>query len=323
MLYPASNKTTNAELQHLATVYYESAALDQLKQFFMFLEATEPDILPLRVGATVQFYRYGLFAANTQATPEGVNGVGIKASTNTVSATVQEFSDYLTTSSFLEETAIDSVASNLSENLGYRAALSVDTIARVEADAATALTPLGAYASAADIRRMCTLMEAKNVQPKLNTHFLGIAHPYHLYDLRSDNSPGGFIDAMRYANPQIFKEGLINNLNGEAGLIENTRFLKSNNVGTTTSGGITKYKLYVFGKGGLGAVSLSGRGPSKVRNPHSQSFRVNVIKGGPSMIDPEGKFGHAISYRFVWTVKRLTTGDDDRYRVLEAAVSLA
>src|SRR5678816_2808037 len=130
MLYPASNVTTNVELQHLATVHYESTALDQLKQFFMFLEATEPDILPLRVGPTVQFYRYGLLPGNTTPTPEGVVGTGIKVNSATVSATVQEYSDYLTTSSFLEETAIDPIVTNASEQLGYRAALSVDTMAR-------------------------------------------------------------------------------------------------------------------------------------------------------------------------------------------------
>lgn len=323
MLYPASNKTSNAELQHLATVHYESSALDQLKQFFMFLEACEPDILPLRVGPTVQFYRYGLLAGNVQPSSEGVVGVGIRLNSATVSATVQEYSDYLTTSSFLEETAIDPIVTNGAEQLGYRASLSVDTMARTEADSATALTPKGAFAANADIRRARTLMEARNVLPKMGNEWLGIAHPYHIYDLMGDNTPGGFIDIMKYSNPAIYRDGMINNLNGEAGKVEGVRFLKSNNVGTTTANGITKYNLYVFGKGGLGAVSLQGRSPSKVRNPNSQSFKVNVIKGGASMADPEGKIGSAVSYRFVWTVKRLTTGDDDRYRVIASAVSLA
>lgn len=323
MLYPASNKSTNTELQHLATVHYESTALDQLKQFFMFLEACEPDILPLRVGPTVQFYRYGLLTANTQPTPEGVVGVGIKLNSSTVSATVQEFSDYLTTSAFLEEIAIDPIVTNAAEQLGYRASLSVDTIARTEADSATPLTPRGSYITNSDIRRARTLMEAKNVLPKMGQDFLGIAHPYHLYDMMGDNTPGGFIDIMKYSNPAVYRDGLINNLNGEAGKVEGVRFLKSNNVGTTTANGVTKYNLYVFGKGGLGAVALAGRGPAKVRNPNSQSFKVNVIKGGASMADPEGKIGSAVSYRFVWTVKRLTTGDDDRYRIIQSAVSLA
>ncbi len=200
----------------------------------MFLEATEPDILPLRVGPTVQFYRYGLFGSNTQATPEGVVGVGIKLSSSTVSATVQEYSDYLTTSSFLEEVAIDPIVTNASEQLGYRAAISVDTIARIEADVATALVPVGSFISTRDVRRAKALMEAKNVLPKLGTDYLGIAHPYHIYDLMSDNSPSGWLDVMRYSNPAVYKDGWINNLNGEAGKAEGVRFLKSNNVGTTT-----------------------------------------------------------------------------------------
>ena len=87
---PASNTTNTATLAHLATVYYKTRALDQLKQMFMFLEGTEPDDIPQRVGKTVQWYRYTLFGANTTASSEGVVGTGLPLTSTTVSATVSE-----------------------------------------------------------------------------------------------------------------------------------------------------------------------------------------------------------------------------------------
>ena len=47
---PASNTTSTGTLAHLATVYYNTRALDQLKQMFRFLGVTEPDQIPMRVG---------------------------------------------------------------------------------------------------------------------------------------------------------------------------------------------------------------------------------------------------------------------------------
>lgn len=50
---PASNTTNTGTLTHLATVYYERTALDQLTKMFRFRQATMPDVIPLRSGKTV------------------------------------------------------------------------------------------------------------------------------------------------------------------------------------------------------------------------------------------------------------------------------
>ena len=46
-------------------------------------------------------------------------------------------------------------------------------------------------------------------------------------------------------------------------------------------------------------------------DPEKQSFKINVIKGGPQIADPEGMIGSAVSYRFVFAVKTL---DSTTYR---------
>lgn len=308
---PASNLTTSPSLAHLATVYYERKALDTLKQKFVFREATEPDVMPLRSGKTIQFYRYTLFGANTTPSSEGTVGAGLGLPTTTISATVSEYSDYVTIATLLKETAIDPIVENASEMLGYRGGLSADTIVRTEFDSnvsSVQLATIGTTLAANDFRRSVMLMAGANVRPKIADDFVGIVHPYVLFDVMADNTAGGFIDVMKYANPSAI-------INNEAGKVSGVRLMKSTNVGSTGTAPTVKYYTYVVGKGAVGAIDLSGVGPTKVMDPEKQAFRVNVIQGGPQIADPEGMIGAAVSYRFVFVSQTLDS-TTYRYRII-------
>ncbi len=319
---PASNTTATPSLAHLATVYYERKALDQLTKVFRFKQATVPDIMPLRSGKTIQFYRYGLLAANTTPASEGAVGTGIPLTTTTISATVSEYADYITISALLEETAIDPIVENATFNLGYRAGLTVDTIVRTEFDANVSSVQLqtqSAALGAIDFRKVAAILEGTDVVPFDSDtwgegSYIAIAHPYVLFDLMSDNTAGGFIDVGRYADPQAV-------LNNEAGKIGACRIMKSTNVGSTGAIPSQKRYVYVVGKGAVGAIDLAGYGPTDVMDPQKQSFKINVIKGGPQIADPEGMIGSAASYRFAFVTKTLDT-TNYRYRILLAQTSL-
>ena len=320
---PASNLTTTATIAHLATVYYERKALDTLMKRFMFREGTEPDILPLRSGKTIQFYRYTLFAANTTPASEGTVGTGLALTTTTVSATVSEYADFVTISQLLNETAIDPITENATDMLGYRAGLTADTIVRTEFDSAVtsvSLSTLGTALAANDLRKTVMTLEALDVRPIKGDDFLVIMHPYVVYDLMSDNSAGGFIDVMKYANPQAMIAGGTA-MSGEAGKIAGCRVVKSTNVGSTGSAPSVLYYTYVIGRGAVGAIDLAGVGPTKVMDPEKQMFKINVIKGGPQVADPEGMIGSAVSYRFAFVTKILDTSTY-RYRIIYSDSSI-
>lgn len=320
---PAGQTSQSAGLTHLATVWYNRKGLDQLRQMYRFQAACEPDEVPLRVGKTAQFYRYTLLAANTNPSAEGVIGNSVAQATTTVSATLSEYSDFTTLSTLLDETAIDPIVENHASNLGYRAGLTVDTLCRTEFDANAGATvaTVGAYASVQDARKAVANLGAINVRPRNGDEFLGIVHPYVLYDIKSDNTAGGFIDVMKYANPQAMIEGW-QAVEGEAGKVEGVRLVKSTNVGTSGTAPNVLYNWYIVGKGAVGAISLSGRGPSNVTNPAKQDFRIATVRGGqPSIYDPEGKIGAAVSYRFVFVVKTLDA-TNLRYKIVQADASL-
>jgi N4-gp56 family major capsid protein len=316
----AGNATTTSSLRHLATVYYKKTALDNCMKRFYFQSAGMPDILPERSGKTVQFFRYTLLGSNTTPSAEAVSSPGIQMDSTTISATVSEYSDHLTGSKLLQKTAIDPIAEGFSKHLGYRAGLSVDTICRIELDSAVSSVTVatsGPAGSSSDLRRTKALMEGVDVRPRTDTDdFMAIIHPYVLYDIASDNTNGGFIDVMKYANP---KETFIQ---GEVGKVEGCRLVKSTNVGTDgTAAPLTKYYTYVIGEGAFGVVSLAGGAPSKVTDPEKQMFQVNVVQGKVSEANPEGKIGFLVSYWFAFVAKLLDS-NPYRYRIIPMDASI-
>jgi hypothetical protein len=110
-------------------------------------------------------------------------------------------------------------------------------------------------------------------------------------------------------------------MSGEAGKMAGCRIVKSTNVSTTGTAPSAKYYTYIIGKGAVGAIDLSGVGPTNVTNPDTQAFKINVIKGGPQIADPEGMIGSAVSYRFVFAVKTLDSSTY-RYRIVYSDSSI-
>lgn len=326
---PAGNTTGSAALAHLATVWYNRRALDQLKKRFRFYGCCEPDMIPRRSGKTVQWFRYTLLGANTSPASDGVVGNSNVLTTTTVSGTVSEYNDFITVSTLLDETAIDPIVTNASEQLGYSAGLSVDTIIKTAFDGQSGaiLSPgtLGTYATVDDWRRCKALLEGTDVRPKDDTFYYAVSHPYIIYDMKSDNTAGGFIDLMKAVYMGAGESSPFvkppNPFDEPIGIIENIKIWATTNVTTSGSAPNVLYYNYVVGRGAAGAVDLQGSGPSRVEDPSKQQFRINVIRGGPQIADPTGTIGAAVSYRYVFNTTILDT-TNLRYRIFKADASL-
>lgn len=319
MYQPAVNTTQSAGLASVTTqIYYKKTGLDRLMQTFRFYSAGDADDIPKRSGRTVQWFRFNLLGGNTTPSAEGVVGVPIPLSSNNFQATVEEYSDFTNLSTLLIDTAINDMVAQASEDMSYRAALSVDLTVRteIESNANAIRQTQGAYFSAADINASITTLKALNVMPRSDGGWMMILHPYMTYDLLSDNTAGGFVEVMKYADPNRF-------VSGEIGTIFNTRIVETTGVATVAGGtqGNTKYHGYLFGRGGLGVVSLAGRGPNNVVDPRRSTFNVNVIKATPSIYDPEYKIGAAVAYNYVMVAKTLDTVNP-RFVIVESDVSL-
>lgn len=311
---PTPNTTTSATLRHQIAAYYRREALDQLTPIHVFMELCEPDDIPKRNGKTMQWFRYSLFGANTTPHSEGVIGTSLTMDSNIVTATIVEYADFISASSLLIDTEIDSTVTNYAKNLGIRAALSVDTITRTEFDATTSteLNSAGATYSATDVRADVSRLKGLNVLPKDDGYFRTVVHPYMSFDLQSDNTSGGWMEVAKYTEPDRM-------LSGEIGRIGGSRVMETTNVKTTGTAPAVIYYNYTVGKGAVGAVSLSGSGPTKVKDPQKQMFRINVIPGGPNASDPEGMIGGYVSYLYRYVVKDLDSTTPRHRKVLADA----
>lgn len=324
---PAGNVSSSAGLAHLANVYYRKKGLDRLQKKFVFRDACMKDMLPKAVGRTVQFFRYVNFAANTTPTTEGVVGTSLSMTSRVVGATVSQYTAYITVSDLLQDTAIDPIVQNAAELLGYSAGLSVDTITRNVIDAANSGASqalLSTFTRVEDLRAARSSLQANDVLPFEDGEFFAIFHPFVTYDIVNDPAAGGLADIFKYTQPEktpLVKyedRGLVTHVAG-------CRVIESTNV-NFTSGSPNLYRGYIFGKNGVGSVDLEGRGPSDINDPTKQRFRINVVKGEPSIADPEGVIGAAVSYNFVFTALVLDgpsgIGGVYRFRELPCASSI-
>ena len=102
-------------------------------------------------------------------------------------------------------------------------------------------------------------------------------------------------------------------------MVAGCRVIESTNVHVLSNP--TRYRNYVFGFGAVGCVDLEGRGPSDIRDPKRQTFKINVIPGELGVANPEGKIGAVVSYKFVFTTVVLDgpagIGGTYRYRTID------
>jgi N4-gp56 family major capsid protein len=324
---PAGNTSSSAGLAHLANVYYRKKGLDRLQKKFVFRDATMKDMLPKQVGRTVQFFRYVNFGANTVPTTEGVVGTSLSMTSHVVGATVSQYTAFITVSDLLQDTAIDPIVQNAAELLGYSAGLSVDTVVRNVIDAEfsnASQSLLGTYTRVEDLRAARHSLQSNDVLPFEDGEFFAIFHPFSTYDIVNDPAAGGLADIFKYTQPEktpLVKyedRGLVTHVAG-------CRLIESTNVKITT-GTPNKYRGYIFGRNGIGSVDLEGRGPSDINDPSKQRFRITVVKGEPSIADPEGVIGAAVSYNFVFTAVVLDgpsgIGGTYRFRELDTVSSI-
>lgn len=320
---PASNTTLTTNLAHLQAVLYRKRGLNRLMKKFQFRKACMKDSLEMASGKTVQFFRYTNLSTNTTVTTEGAVGTGQALTSKILQATVSQYSAFITVSNLLKATAIDPIVQNAAELLGYQAGYSVDTMTRGVIDTESASTDqslLATYLKVADLRNARSQLQASDVQPmEEDNRFLVIAHPYATFDLVNDPAASGLADIFKY-NTNVTNSPLVTYEDrGFVVDVAGCRVIESTNVRTGT--GPNTYRVYVFGKEGVGAVDLSGMAPSDIVDPAKQRFKINVIQGQPSIADPEGNIGAAVSYNFAFTTVVLdgpgSVGGTYRYKTLD------
>jgi N4-gp56 family major capsid protein len=326
---PASVTTQTSGLSHLATIYYDRVAVENLKANLPFVAVTSRRKLPDRNGKTIQLFQYDLLAANLTPGTEGTVGTGINPTTSIRNVTVNQYFDFASFSDILVETAIDPIVENTAAEMGYRAALTANTLARQEFEAeATADASIviagtdNEFLSAALIRQAAMSLRGADVRPQADGMFAGIIHPFAAFDLINDNTAGGVIDILKHVDSGVndMKRGIqgyrVIDLAG-------VRFIETTTSSTFAnfpSGTKTGYGTYVVGQDAVFSVSL---GATEI--PEQRNFQLMVRNWEPSVADPARVVGASVAYNFKYAVSRVPQNAalHPRFRQLKNEASIS
>ena len=193
--------------------------------------------IPQGAGKVVEFRRFSSLPKALTPITEGVTPAGSRLSVSTVTATAEQYGDYIEQTDLLELTAVDNTIVEATKKLADQAGKTIDTVVREVVNAGTNVlysrkNTNGTYTdveSRADLDSSCKLtvrdvfraaaeLKAMNA-PKIDGCYAAIIHPYVAYDLMQE-AGDEWIDIAKYATPD-------NILTGEIGKLAGIRFVES------------------------------------------------------------------------------------------------
>ena len=193
--------------------------------------------IPAGSGRTVEFRKFSSLPKALTPITEGVTPAGNRLSVSTVTATAEQYGDYIEQTDLLELTAVDNTIVETTKKLADQAGKTIDTVVREVINSGTNVlysrkNTNGTFTdvtSRADLDASCKLtvrdvfraaaeLKAMNA-PKIDGCFAAIIHPYVAYDLMQE-AGDEWIDVAKYVSPE-------NVLTGEIGRLAGIRFVES------------------------------------------------------------------------------------------------
>jgi len=334
---PASNTTSN--LPQSRVIYYDKRFIENLKAQTPFVRCAERRELPMNSGNQLELFMYNTFGANTQQVSEGTVQTGITASVGTTTATIGEYADYANFSSLSLATALDPVVENVGRELSYRLGQSLSAIVRAVADGANTIDSAvkvsiagGTSLALSNIRAQVQSLAGRAVLPfnESEALFAGVIHPFSVGDLLNDSSNNSAVDVLKHTVPglqrmdDLVSVDLADTLEFPA---SGVAFFQSNLTTLTTSyqssSGVTAYRTYIFGKDGVIAIRLGGRGDNAINDGNWRNIECNVVQNAPiSVSDPSGLIPGWTSYRVHFTAS-LPPDTTMRLRTIDATSAVS
>jgi N4-gp56 family major capsid protein len=258
--------------------YYDMNLINEAEANLIHDQFGQKRPIPANGGKTIEFRKFSPLPKATTPITEGVTPDGKSLKVTNVTATVNQYGDYITQSDVLELTSIDNTILEATKLLGSQAGRTLDTVVRnvlvagtnvsfcpkVAADgtetAVTSRTALDTTSklTVKTVQKVVAKLRGQNA-PTINGKYVAIIHPYVAYDLMRDKE---WIDAHKYANPTNLYEG-------EIGEIAGVRFVQTTeakvwNDDTCPANGSGKYHSVFattfLGDGAYGVTEITGGG---------------------------------------------------------------
>jgi len=328
--FPPTVASVTTSVANYPTVYYDRVGVEELRNSLHLYQCLEEKVLPQKAGVAVQIYGFNKLAANTTAATDGTPqsaGVALTASTATITAS--QYIDYVTYSDKLILTGISPVVEEGSRLLGYRGALTVDTVISAAVDTVTGTDTAtkidvahSSYMTTSIARKAVMQLRSLDVKPKPNGKYRGVISSLLAFDLINDSNAGGFQDIFRYINPQALVTG-VNPSNDLVASVGGAEWYESNSLPVVSgfaSTGVNGYRAYLFGKDAFFASSLL-----KSLGEMGNNFSVMTkTYDGTNSLDPAGQIRAASVYNFYFGLSKRpqagSTGDAFRRITSESSI---
>ena len=221
--------TTQESLSSEMKTFYDLTLIDEAGANLVHDQFAQKRPIPAGQGKTIEFRKFAALPKATTPLTEGVTPNGSALTVSTVTATVNQYGDYITQSDVLELTAVDNTVLEATKLLGRQAGLTLDTVTRNVLQSGTNVmyaekwvngSPVevtsrdgldsSAVLTVELVQRAVANLRALNA-PTIDGSYIAIIHPYAAYDLMRDSE---WIDANKYGSPENLYEGEIGRLAG-------------------------------------------------------------------------------------------------------------
>ena len=221
--------TTQESLSSEMKTFYDLTLIDEAGANLVHDQFAQKRPIPAGQGKTIEFRKFAALPKATTPLTEGVTPDGRALTVSTVTATVNQYGDYITQTDVLELTAVDNTVLEATKLLGRQAGLTLDTVTRnvlqsgtnvmyaekwVNGEPVEVTSRDGLDSSAVLtvelVQRAVANLRALNA-PTIDGSYIAIIHPYAAYDLMRDSE---WIDANKYGSPENLYEGEIGRLAG-------------------------------------------------------------------------------------------------------------
>ncbi len=311
-----ANMTTATVTAAIMTKYKKRAQSFLRKRLYLNRLGTEEEINRYE-GQTLSTFRVDNQTAQTSALTEGTAPAEIQITTTTFTTTLQQFGAFVKISDLLEVTGRSSMMDQVSKQLGYNAALTLDTIMRNEFysnatdhfanNKADGTIGAADVFNAKELRRLGRKFKAKDVNPGDDGCFNIVLHPDQEYDLQIDTDAGGWMDILKRKDMSD-KDGGV--WNGESGKLAGFRIIYSSQI--------TK----VAAASGQDVFRAIASGPDAIMNVRLSAMPFMLFVNPSSNItisNPLGQLG-SVGWKATYAAKYI--GDDGpRSYIVKSAVS--
>lgn len=228
-----TNVTSDSGLSNEMKTYYSDYLIDMAEPELVHDQFGQKHPIPKNGGKIIEFRKYDPLPKAMTPLTEGVTPNGKKLSMGVITATVNQYGDFVELSDILLLTAIDNNLVQATKLLGSQAGRTLDTITRevlnggtnvqyAEGQVSSRHQLVGGeesgnhYLTVDAVRKAVRFLKVMNA-PKINGYYAGIIHPDISYDLMSDPK---WVNVKTYSDPDGIYEG-------EIGRIEGVRFVET------------------------------------------------------------------------------------------------